>query len=922
MKVPPHADNESQRLAALEAYHLLQTFPEQVLDELTTLAATICDVPISMISLVGEAHQKFLSKVGVDFDQTPRDVSFCGHAIQHRDLMVVPDATQDERFLDNPMVTGELGVRFYAGAPLVTPSGEALGTLCILDRVPRQLMPSQLSALRVLSRQVMSQLELRRQTRELVASQEQLSFALDATLDGLWDWSIPTGEVHFSPQWARLLGYRPEEVPQRVEFFFTVLHPDDVPRVQKVLDDHLQGRTPVKQDEIRLKMKSGEYRWFLDRGKVVTRDASGTPLRMVGTITDISARKQTEAALQASENELRLITNKVPGPVSRVDRNLRYRFVNDQYEVTLGKRRDEVLGALMPEVLGPDLFRQAEPNIRRALGGEHVTFETRYVAPGGDERFSLVNLIPDVGSGGEVVGFFVVALDITDRKRAESALRVSDAALKSISQGVLITSVDGTILSANQAFCAITGYEDSAIQGRSSEFLYEGLNDPASLKALKNALREGREFSGELLDRRKDGSRYWNDMTVTPVRDERGELTHFICVIRDISQRRRLEDQLRQVQKMEAIGQLAGGVAHDFNNILAAILGNVELALMDTPGEHPARESLHEIKNASARAKSLIQQILAFSRQQPQERRVMTLAPVVQEALGFLRATIPAVVTVVATTEPDMPPIMGDPTQIHQIIVNLFTNAWHAMDDQPGRIEISLHSMTLEEGHVSRMAGMRAGRYACLSVKDTGKGMDAATLERIFDPFFTTKDPGKGTGLGLSVVHGIVQAHDGWINVSSQLGRGSTFQVFFPVTATQEELKGETAPNLKRGDGHHILYIDDETSLVALAKRMLERFGYRVSGFSDTGQAMKHFRENPSAFDLVITDLNMPGYSGLQMAAEFLRMRKDLPVVLCSGRVTEDLKQRAFNAGIKDVLHKPNTSEELSETVHRLIGLR
>lgn len=922
MKAPPNADNESQRVAALEAYHLHNAVPEQALDDLTTLAATICDVPMSMISLVGMSQQKFLSRVGVDFDQTSRDISFCGHAILRRDLLVVPDAALDDRFHDNPMVTGEPRVRFYAGAPLITPTGEALGTLCILDRVPRQLQPCQLSALQVLSRQVMFQLELRRQTRELASSQERLSFALDATLDGLWDWNIPTGEVHFSPQWARLLGYSADEIPMRVEFFFTVLHPEDVPRVQKVLEDHLQGKTEVKQDEVRLKMKGGEYRWFLDRGKVVTRDAAGTPLRMVGTITDITARKRTEAALLASENELRLITNKVPGPVSRVDRNLRYLFVNDHYEVTLGRRREEVLGASMPEILGPDLFRQAEPNIRRALRGEQVTFETRSTAPGGNERFNLVNLIPDLDSAGKVVGFFVMALDITDRKRAEAALRISDAALKSISQGVLITSVDGTILSVNQAFCTITGYAEAGILGRSSQFLYEGLNDPRSLRALKNALHEGREFSGELSDRRADGSRFWNDLTVTPVRDERGELTHFICVIRDVSQRRRLEDQLRQVQKMEAIGQLAGGVAHDFNNILAAIIGNVELALMDTADGHPARESLHEIKNASARAKSLIQQILAFSRQQPQERRVITLGPVVQEALGFLRATIPAVVTVVSTTEPDLPPILGDPTQIHQIIVNLCTNAWHAMDDQPGCIEIALHSMTLEEGHVSRMAGMRAGRYACLSVKDSGKGMDTATLERIFDPFFTTKEPGKGTGLGLSVVHGIVQAHDGWINVSSQPGRGSTFQVFFPVTTTQEELTGETAPEFKRGDGHHILYIDDETSLVALAKRMLERFGYRVSGFSDSGQAMRHFRENPSAFDLVITDLNMPGYSGLQMAAEFLRLRKDLPVVLCSGRVTEDLKQRAFSAGIKDVLHKPNTSEELSKTVHRLIGSR
>ena len=396
--------------------------------------------------------------------------------------------------------------------------------------------------------------------------------------------------------------------------------------------------------------------------------------------------------------------------------------------------------------------------------------------------------------------------------------------------------------------------------------------------------------------------------------------------MQDITERKRLEAantlleaQIRQAQKLEAIGQLAGGIAHDFNNILAIILGTAELAVADTDPSHPARASLDEITQASNRAKDLVQQILTFSRQQPQNRQVISLEPVITEAAKFLRSTLPSGVEVVLALAASVPPVLADATQIHQVVFNLCTNAWHALEEQPGRIGIQLQPVTLDAAGAGRIAGLRPGRFACLTVSDTGKGMDAATLEHIFNPFFTTKAPGKGTGLGLSVVQGIVAAHDGAITVVSQPGQGSTFQVYFPAadvgTADSAVPPGGLAP---QGQGQHVLFLDDEAALVRLTTRMLEWLGYRVTGFTRAAAAVEAFRANPGQFDVVITDLNMPGTSGLVVARELLTLRPDLPVLLCSGHVTEQMQAEAHSTGIRHVLHKPTTMEDFSATLHQL----
>ena len=384
-------------------------------------------------------------------------------------------------------------------------------------------------------------------------------------------------------------------------------------------------------------------------------------------------------------------------------------------------------------------------------------------------------------------------------------------------------------------------------------------------------------------------------------------------------ERRTLEAQLRQAQRIEAIGQLSGGIAHDFNNILAAIVGNVQLAMMDVPADHPAVESLEQISQASARARTLVQQILTFARQRPQQRQVVDVGPIVDESARLLRAIVPASVEFVCRVAPDVPDVLADATQFEQVIVNLGTNAWHALDGHPGQIRIELRGVTIDDASARLLNGLSPGRWAVLSVQDTGRGMPPEVLERMFEPFFTTKHAGKGTGLGLSVVHGIVKTHGGVVHVTSKQGEGTTFDIYFPDAGSTARTEEPARTALARGVGQHILFVDDEAPLVALNKRLLQHLGYRVTAFTAPSAALSAFLADPWSFSAVMTDMNMPEISGLQLATEVLRARPDVPVLLASGFITDELQAEAGRLGIGEVLHKPVSIAQLSEALGRAL---
>ena len=389
---------------------------------------------------------------------------------------------------------------------------------------------------------------------------------------------------------------------------------------------------------------------------------------------------------------------------------------------------------------------------------------------------------------------------------------------------------------------------------------------------------------------------------------------------------RRFEAQLRDVQKMDSIGTLAGGIAHDFNNILGTILGNVALAREDVGADHPARVSLGEIHKASVRARDLVQQILTFSRREPQELVTQPLQSVVEETHKLLRATLPAGVEleVVLTDKPLY--ALVDATQVQQVLMNLCTNAWHALTNGAGCIGVGLDAAVLDCDTSQRLGGVPPGPYAQLWVSDTGIGMDAPTRERIFEPFFTTKPVGQGTGLGLSVVHGILSSHHGAIAVESEPGRGSTFHLYIPLVEPDPATAANTAsietvtPAPVRGHGERVLYVDDDETMVVLVERILERAGYRVSTYWDPQEAVAAVREHPDAFDLVVTDFNMPEFSGLEVARELACIRPRLPVVISSGYITEELRAEAKLAGVRGLLEKQNLFEDITGLLGRILS--
>jgi len=379
------------------------------------------------------------------------------------------------------------------------------------------------------------------------------------------------------------------------------------------------------------------------------------------------------------------------------------------------------------------------------------------------------------------------------------------------------------------------------------------------------------------------------------------------------------ERQLQQVMKLQAIGTLAGGIAHDFNNILFPIVGYTELTMDDIPADSQARKNLEEILKATNRAKELVQQILTFSRQGGQERKPLRVQFLIKEALKLLRATIPSTIEIECNVTDECGPILGDPTQIHQVVMNLCTNAYHAMQQTGGKLEVTLKEIDVSYEKSVERVGMKVGPYLELSVKDAGHGMEPEVLERIFEPYYTTKEQGKGTGLGLSVIHGIIKNHGGDISVSSQPGKGTTFTVYLPVI---DDIEVETEPReaaVACQGSERILLVDDEKQIIDIEQQILERLGYTVTPKTDSEEALEEFATLPERYDLVITDMTMPKMTGVQLARELMDIRPDIPVILCTGFNESITEEKALAMGIDKFIMKPIVKDELAKTIRTVL---
>jgi PAS domain S-box-containing protein len=552
-----------------------------------------------------------------------------------------------------------------------------------------------------------------------------------------------------------------------------------------------------------------------------------------------------------------------------------------------------------------------------ALGGEVITdLELRVADADGLPLYISVNARPLRDPAGAIWGAVATLRDMTDRIAREIENTRISAAVHQTADAVIITDTHGVVEYVNPAFTHMYEYETPEAIGHPIDFLKHDEEPRETFQDLWASLKSGQTWNGRMVNRTKSGGRRVADITITPVRDHRGITRSYVASLRDVTDQESMEAQLRQSQKMEAIGVLAGGIAHDFNNILAAIDGYSRMALNRMSADTQEHADLGQVLRATERAKGLIRQILTFSRQTEARLVSLTLTDVVSESIGLMRATLPATIALQTDLAEEHIVVSADATQLQQVIVNLCTNAAHAMAPGGGTLTVTVgHARPDQFGAGTTVPD---GNYAVISVSDTGCGIPPELHSRIFDPFFSTKDTDRGTGLGLSTVLGIVKGHGGEITMESELNSGTTFRIFLPILeeGAPARARAKKRNAVVRGHGERVLVVDDEEVIAKLTGRMLDGLGYKTQIFSRPEDALDAFRQAPDEFDVILTDLTMPNMTGDKLSEAIGALRPELPVIILSGfSEVNGSNQCRANA----ILAKPVSISALSQSMDRVL---
>jgi PAS domain S-box-containing protein len=668
--------------------------------------------------------------------------------------------------------------------------------------------------------------------------------------------------------------------------------------------------------------KNGELFWLEVKLQIVV---IADQRRIMAVNRDITERKQVEEALEKSVAQLRTLIDTIPDLVWLKDPAGVYLACNPRFEQFFGAKEKNIIGKTDYDFVDRELADFFRENDRKAIAAGKPTINEEEIAYAYDGHREILETIktPISGVSGEILGVLGIGRNITERKRTEEALRESEARLREAQSIAHIGNLGLDFLTktftwSDETF-RIFEIDKDHFAASYEEFL--GTTHPEDRNAVNAAYMQSLEtrkpfvFSNRLLMR--DGRIKWVQIQCVTHYNPEGKPLRSVGTIQDISVQKQLEDQLRQSQKMETIGTFAGGIAHDFNNILSAIIGFTEISIRNVPPGSKLEDNLQRVLNAGIRARDLVKQILAFSRQTDRVVKPVQVKLIVKEALKFIRASSPATIEIHQDIGSGSL-IMGDPTQIHQIIMNLCTNAAHAMQDTGGKLVVGLTDVELGADVTDPHPDMAPGQFIKLTVSDSGCGIAPEIRDRIFDPFYTTKGLGEGTGLGLSVVHGIVKDCGGMISVESTPGKGSTFNVFFPVIENEQGAENVARVPLPTGN-ERILFVDDEEQQVEMGKQVLELLGYRVTTKTSSMEALNVFRAKPDEFDLVVTDLTMPKMTGDVLAKEIMAIRSDVPVILCTGYSEKITPAKAKTLGIKEVIMKPAVVEEIARTVRMVL---
>lgn len=668
-----------------------------------------------------------------------------------------------------------------------------------------------------------------------------------------------------------------------------------------------------------------DYEIFRDDGSkariqvtaTIIHDDSGEPVAVQSVIVDVTKQRRIEEQIRESEARYRQLFERAPVGIVHFDTSLHVTACNENYLRIMQADRGKMIGLDIRKLRDDRVI----PVLEATLKGKEGRWEGLYQSTISKVTIHVsARTAPLYDGQGKIQGGMALVEDISRRKQAQEEKYRLMSAIDQASEAIVITNVGGRIEYVNPAFERLTGYSTEEVQGKNPRLLKSGHHDTAFYKEMWQTLRAGRVWKGHLINKRKDGTLFEEDASISPVRNQEGEIINYVAVKRDVTQEVALKKQLNQAMKMEAIGTLAGGIAHDFNNILSAVLGYAEMAELQLDEDEPARKDVGQIIAAGQRATDLIRQILTFSRQEEEELRPVKIQFVLKEALKLLRSSLPTSIDLQQDIDPDCGPVLADPVRIHQVLMNLCTNAKQAMEGQRGEMRVGLSEFDIDSSDIiGFLPPIESGPWLDLMVSDTGAGMEPQVRERIFDPFFTTKKKGQGTGLGLSVVHGIIKSHGGEITVDSAPGRGTTFHVYLPVVDSEENHEEEAQQIILPHGDEHILLVDDEPLLVEIMERSLSLLGYRVACFTDSRQALKWFSRHADQVDLVVTDMTMPYQTGADLAREILAAKPQMPIILCTGYSEVMDAERARALGIRKFLAKPVENRTLAQSVREVL---
>ena len=678
----------------------------------------------------------------------------------------------------------------------------------------------------------------------------------------------------------------------------------------------------------------GRY-WFI-RGYPF-RDKNGDIVGGIEVTLEITERKRTEKTLEERTKKLNDILEKAADGICVChnipeEPNMKFTLWNLRMTEITGYTIDEInrLGWYQMMYSDPEVQKRATERMAKMRKGDDIHAEEWVITAKSGENKALSISTSIVRKENGKVHVLAVMQDITDRKQAEEAIRENERRYSALVQESpdAIISMDntGNLLSFNTTAERISGFSSEEVVGK--HFAKIGVlakrSIPKALKEFALVVTGIERPPFELTIMNKDKSYFFMEANPRLIKQKRGK-AWIQVTLRNITERKlaegekkKLEAQLQQVQKMESMGTLAGGIAHDFNNILGIIVGNTELAMDDVPEWNPARHNLEEIRTASIRARDVVKQILAFSRQRPQKKKPVRISPIIKESLKLLRSSIPTTIEIHQNISSESDIVRADPIQINQVLINLCTNAAHAMGEKAGFLEVSLEHIELDENSAFHYHDLFSGKYARLTVSDTGNGIEPKILKRIFDPYFTTKKVGEGSGMGLSVVHGIVKNHGGNISVISEPGKGTIFHILFPCIEDEPEPEVEIAFEIPRGN-ERILFVDDEKAMLNAIQPMIERLGYKVIARTSSIEALEAFRVNPDRFDLVITDFTMPNMTGIELAKEILKLRSDIPIILCTGYSEHINEDKSKASGVRAFLAKPVVLSEIANTIRKVL---